>query len=131
MWQWYESAPVADIAVNRHPCSISSLESLSTSKYPQLPVGQRCHAAPSCDIWHWNMNSLRAAPVHSGPLRERGAVSNFNEGARQNDDWDGVARAQSDRTAVQIEARYGQGTRTWDREVVGTSKYINSQDYSG
>ncbi len=28
MWQWYESTPVADIAVNRHQSSISSLESL-------------------------------------------------------------------------------------------------------
>ena len=27
MWQWYESTPVADIAVNRHQSSISSLES--------------------------------------------------------------------------------------------------------
>jgi hypothetical protein len=27
MWQWYESAPVADIAVNRHQSSISGLES--------------------------------------------------------------------------------------------------------
>ena len=26
-WQWYESTPVADIAVNRHQSSISSLES--------------------------------------------------------------------------------------------------------
>ena len=27
MWQWYESTPVADIAVNRHQSGISSLES--------------------------------------------------------------------------------------------------------
>ena len=26
-WQWYESTPVADIAVNRHQSGISSLES--------------------------------------------------------------------------------------------------------
>ncbi len=31
-----ESTPVADIAVNRHQSSISSLKSYSTSKYPQL-----------------------------------------------------------------------------------------------
>ena len=37
IWQACESTPVADIAVNRHQSSISSLESLSTSKYPQLP----------------------------------------------------------------------------------------------
>ncbi len=36
MWQWYKSTPVADIAVNRHQSSISSLESYRTSKYPQL-----------------------------------------------------------------------------------------------
>jgi hypothetical protein len=38
IWQACESTPVADIAVNRHQSSISSLESLlvSTSKYPQL-----------------------------------------------------------------------------------------------
>ncbi len=27
MWQWYERTPMADMAVNRHPSSISSLES--------------------------------------------------------------------------------------------------------
>ncbi len=36
IWQACESTPVADIAVNRHQSSISSLESLGTSKYPQL-----------------------------------------------------------------------------------------------
>ncbi len=38
IWQAYESTPLAVqvIAVNRHQSSISSLESLSTSKYPQL-----------------------------------------------------------------------------------------------
>jgi hypothetical protein len=38
MWQWYKSTPVADIAVNRHQSSISSLESYRTSKYPQLKL---------------------------------------------------------------------------------------------
>jgi hypothetical protein len=38
MWQWYKSAPVADIAVNRHHSGISSPESYRTSKYPQLRV---------------------------------------------------------------------------------------------
>ncbi len=38
IWQAYESTPLAVIAVNRHQSSISSLESLSTSKYPQLIV---------------------------------------------------------------------------------------------
>ena len=38
IWQACESTPVADVAVNRHQSSISSLESLSTSKYPQLYV---------------------------------------------------------------------------------------------
>ncbi len=36
MWQWYESTPVADIAVNRHHSGIISPESYRTSKYPQL-----------------------------------------------------------------------------------------------
>ncbi len=36
MWQWYESTPVADIAVNRYQSGISSPESYRTSKYPQL-----------------------------------------------------------------------------------------------
>ncbi len=41
--QAYESTPfkLAVIAVNRHQSSISSLESLSTSKYPQLIVRPR------------------------------------------------------------------------------------------
>ena len=38
-WQWYESTPVADIAVNRHQSSISSLESL---KYFEVPTTQSC-----------------------------------------------------------------------------------------
>jgi hypothetical protein len=41
IWQACESAPGADIAVNRHQGSISSLESLSTSKYPQLNTATR------------------------------------------------------------------------------------------
>ena len=41
IWQAYESTPLAVIAVNRHQSSISSLESLSTSKYPQLIVRPR------------------------------------------------------------------------------------------
>ena len=36
IWQAYESTPLAVTAVNRHQSSTSSLESLSTSKYPQL-----------------------------------------------------------------------------------------------
>jgi hypothetical protein len=41
MWQWYESTPVADIAVNRYQSGISSPESYRTSKYPQLPPTER------------------------------------------------------------------------------------------
>ena len=48
MWQWYESTPAADIAVNRHQSSISSLESYSTSKYPQLEWGWKRLE------WGWN-----------------------------------------------------------------------------
>ncbi len=35
-WQVYESTPLAVTAVNRHQSSISSLESISASKHPQL-----------------------------------------------------------------------------------------------
>jgi hypothetical protein len=45
MWQWYESTPLAVTAVNRHQSSISSLESLSTSKYPQLSWGGKEYGA--------------------------------------------------------------------------------------
>ena len=55
MWQWYESTPVADIAVNRHQSSTSSLESYSTSKYPQLEWGwKRLEWGWNALKWGWN-----------------------------------------------------------------------------
>ena len=61
-WQWYESTPVADIAVNRHPSSISSLEPRSRSSclsvppsslrfrasQPEIPVPGSCRNTARC-----------------------------------------------------------------------------------
>jgi len=61
MWQMYkpESTPLAITPTNRHQsrrsCSISSLESYSTSKYPQLEWGwKRLEWGWNALKWGWN-----------------------------------------------------------------------------
>jgi hypothetical protein len=72
IWQASESTPLADIAVNRHRSSISSLESSSTSKYPQLAAA----SAPRFEIAavgsHQRPLFPQVGPGTPGPIKCKG-----------------------------------------------------------
>jgi hypothetical protein len=70
IWQACESTPLAAIAVNRHQSSISSLESLSTSKYPQLKIG-RLIRPPGKGRWGWQKEALRVPPEQRHETKRR------------------------------------------------------------